>query len=863
MKNMNQAKYKIFSIIIILICLSVFPMLSEAGEVKITASDGATNDLFGSSVSVSGDYAIVGAYWDDDKGTQSGSAYIFKHDGTSWTQQTKITASDGGEYQVFGFSVCIFGDYAIVGAMNDDDNGTNSGSAYIFKRDGISWSQQFKLTANDGAAGDHFGYSVSVSGDYVIVGANGDDDNGSNSGSAYIFKRDGILWAQQAKLTAADAQQTDLFGKSVCISGDYAIVGAYLDDDDDMINSGSAYIFKRDGISWNQQTKITASDATESDCFGYSVSISGDYAIIGAHWDDDNGSKSGSAYIFNRDGTSWTQQAKITASDAASEDYFGKSVSIWGDYVIVGAYGDDSNGIKSGAAYIFKRNDTFWNQLAKITASDGAETDMFGYSVSISNDYSIIGAYGDDDYSGSAYIYNITNTNVAEISDPIDGSLLNSTSQTFMWNDSGANQYWLWIGTSEGDYDVYSGDQGTNTSVTVSDLPANQETLYVRLFSMVNGEWLHNDYTYTACDLTAEIQTPSSGSTLDSTTETFTWNDSGADGYWLWIGTTQGDHDVYSGNVGTDTSVVISDLPANGTTLYARLWTNVDGDWIYNSDLTYAACNMTAEIQSPAPGSALGATSETFTWNDTDASEYWLWVGTSEGDHDVYSANQGTGTSVLVSGLPVNLTLYVRLWSKVNSSWIYNDYTYTAHSVTLGEMMSPTPGSVLGSTNETFTWSDAGAEKYWLWIGISEGSNDIYSGGQQTNDPLLVTDLPGDGETLYFRLYSRVDGEWFYNAYTYTASSITKAEIQSPVPGSVLSSTTETFTWNNVGADQYWLWIGTTKGSNDIYSDNQGTNNSKLVTGLPDNGIILYVRLLSYVNGEWLYNDYTYTAVVP
>ncbi|MCP4127134.1 MAG: hypothetical protein GY753_08745, partial [Gammaproteobacteria bacterium] len=255
----------------------------------------------------------------------------------------------------------------------------------------------------------------------------------------------------------------------------------------------------------------------------------------------------------------------------------------------------------------------------------------------------------------------------AEISEPVPGSALGSTSATLTWNDTGADQYWLWIGTSEGDYDVYSGDQGTNTSVAVANLPANQETLYVRLMSKADGEWFYNDCTYTACDMTAEIQNPAPGSALGSATQTFSWNDSGAAGYWFWIGTSAGDYDVYSGNLGTGTSVTVSELPANGETLYVRLWSSVDGVWIYNTDYTYTACDVMAEILSPAPGSALGSATETFSWNDSGAAGYWFWIGTSAGDYDVYSGNLGTNTSVTVSELPANgETLYVRLWSSVD-----------------------------------------------------------------------------------------------------------------------------------------------------------------------------------------------------
>jgi hypothetical protein len=281
----------------------VLTSCAGAAEVKLNASDGAADDYFGRSVSISGDYAIVGAHGNADSGSNSGSAYIFKRNGISWGEQAKITASDGAASDYFGYSTAISGDYAIVGAHLDDDRGISSGSAYIFKRNGTSWIQQAKINASDGAANDHFSQSsVSISGDYAIVGAYLDDDRGSASGSAYIFKRNGTSWIQQAKINASDGATYDYFGISASVSGDYAIVGAYGSDDSGG-NSGSAYIFKRNGTSWSQHVKINVSDGAAGDHFGYSASISGDYAIVGAYLDDDRGSNSGSEYIFKRNGT--------------------------------------------------------------------------------------------------------------------------------------------------------------------------------------------------------------------------------------------------------------------------------------------------------------------------------------------------------------------------------------------------------------------------------------------------------------------------------------------------------------------------------------------------------------------------------
>jgi hypothetical protein len=386
----------------------------EDQQDKLLPADGAAGDYFGHSVSVSGACAIIGASGDDyNVISDSGSAYIFTPNDVNCSdldEAAKLTASDAARNDFFGHSVSISGDYAIVGAYKDDDNGADSGSAYIFYYNGTSWRQQAKLLAPDGAADDYFGIQVSISGDYAIVGALYDDDNGINSGSVYIFTPNDVdpnNWDQVAKLTASDGTAKDNFGWSVSISGDYAVVGAPADDNNGT-DSGSAYIFKRSGTSWREQVKLTASDGAAGDWFGWSVSISGDYAIVGALWDDDNGAYSGSAYIFKRSGTNWSEQAKLLAADGAADDYFGNSVSISGDYAIVGAHLDDNNGAASGSAYIFKRDGISWSQQAKLTALDGAVSDFFGCSVSISGAYAIVGAYQDDDNginSGSAYMF--------------------------------------------------------------------------------------------------------------------------------------------------------------------------------------------------------------------------------------------------------------------------------------------------------------------------------------------------------------------------------------------------------------------------------------------------------------------------
>jgi hypothetical protein len=320
----------------------------------LTASDGAESDLFGYYISISGDYAIIGAPHDDDMGPNSGSAYIFKNNGTNWIEEQKLTASDGAESDLFGF-VFISGDYAIIGAPYDDDMGTNSGSAYIFKNNGINWIEEKKLHTSHTTNFIGFGVTLSINRDYAIIGAPYDDDMGSNSGSVYIFKNNGTSWTEEQKLTASDGAADDWFGRCISMDANYAIIGTPHDDEMGS-NSGSAYIFKNNGTSWTEEQKLTASDGAADDEFGRRVSIDSNYVIVGAENDDVNGEDSGSAYLFKCNGINWVEEAMLLASDGADEDYFGTSVSIDGNYAIVGAARDNnSNGVYAGSAYVFER----------------------------------------------------------------------------------------------------------------------------------------------------------------------------------------------------------------------------------------------------------------------------------------------------------------------------------------------------------------------------------------------------------------------------------------------------------------------------------------------------------------------------
>ena len=397
-------------------------------QAQLTAGDGSAGDALGRSVSLSSDgsTALVGACLDDTAaGTDAGSAFVFVRNGSCWSPQAKLTASDGAATDEFGISVSLSrdGNTALVGAFFEDTPAANAGSAYVFVRSGSSWSQQAKLTAADGAVGDYFGCSVSLSGDgnTALVGAYNDDTPaGANAGSAYVFVRSGSSWSQLPKLVASDGAANDGFGSSVSLSGDgaTALVGAGGDDTSAM-DAGSAYVFVWDGSSWSQQGKLTAADGALFDHFGYSVSVSSDgsTALVGSHFDDTPaGTDAGSAYVFVRSDTTWGEQTKLTAADAAADDSFGFAVSLTdsGDVALVGVMQDDTTaGSNAGSAYVFVRSGTTWNQQAKLTANDGAASDYFGNSVSLSSDGSkaLVGASQDDTTAGidagSAYVFRL------------------------------------------------------------------------------------------------------------------------------------------------------------------------------------------------------------------------------------------------------------------------------------------------------------------------------------------------------------------------------------------------------------------------------------------------------------------------
>ena len=474
--------------------------------IKAVASDRAAHDYFGYNVSISGNYAIIGAYAEDEDASGlntlqvAGSAYIFESDGAgNWSEVQKLVASDRAANDRFGISVSISGDYAIIGATGAD---SNTGSAYVFERDGGgTWTEVQKLEAFDKGLGDYYGV-VSISGNYAIIGAQSEDQDGNNlntlaeAGSAYVYERDEFgYWDEVIKLIPSDRGAGDRFGTSVSVSGDNIIIGARLEDEDadglnTASNAGSAYVFERDAFgNWNEVQKLVASDRGASDQFGYSVSISGNYAIIGAFYEDEdaNGqntiSSAGSAYLFENDGAgTWAEVQKLVASDRGGSDLFGLSVSISGNYAIVGAYqeDEDADGLNTtsnaGSAYVYKRAGSGnWAEVQKLVASDRDVDDQFGLSVSISDNYAIVGANREDEDAdglntasdaGSVYILEAPNPPVFTSSTSAEVTENISTADVvldFQANDGDggaldANLTYALSGTDAGDFTLDADD---------------------------------------------------------------------------------------------------------------------------------------------------------------------------------------------------------------------------------------------------------------------------------------------------------------------------------------------------------------------------------------------------------------------
>lgn len=352
---------------------------------KLTPSNLGQNDQYGALVALSGNTAVVANRLNGAFG-----AYVFVQSENGWIRQATISG--------FG-PVDIHRNTIIGGAPGDNGHGINSGSAYVFVRIGETWTLLQKLTAPDGAADDAFGNSVAIDGATLIVGSEGDDNNnGTNSGSAYVFVRSGNTWSLQQKITASDGAPQDHFGDSVAISGNTLIVSS----------RESVHVFVRSGALWTEQATLTSPDPKDQDEFGSSVGVDSNTVVVSASSSEGLHPGSGAVYVFVRDGITWTLQAKLIVVDSPWVRGFGSPVAISGNKLIAGSPRDDRAGRDSGAAYVFIRSGTTWSQQAKLTATHAGESARFGHSVDITANFALVSAFRfgiSGINSGSAYAF--------------------------------------------------------------------------------------------------------------------------------------------------------------------------------------------------------------------------------------------------------------------------------------------------------------------------------------------------------------------------------------------------------------------------------------------------------------------------
>lgn len=425
-----------------------------AMQAYIKASNTDAGDRFGRGVAIYGDTLAVSAVWedssttgidgnqDDDTATDSGAVYVFVQSGGTWSQQAYLKASNTEAYDWFGRSVDIYGETIVVGAIGEDSAATgiggnqadnsasDSGAVYVFTRNGTTWSQEAYIKASNTEMDDWFGREVDVYGDTLVVTSEKEDssaigidgnqaaNSASDSGAAYIFSRSGTSWSQQAYIKPSNTGTNDRFGRDAALYGDTLVVGASWEDssaigvggnesDDSSENSGAVYVFTRDGTIWSQQAYIKASNTGAGDFFGRSVSIYDDTMVVGAYYEDSNatgvgGSQdndstadSGAAYVFVRNGTTWSQQAYIKASDTTTNDNFGDRVAIFGDVLAVTALG--GNATDSGAVYIYIRNGTTWSEGTYMEMSNTGVSELGeGPGVAIEDDTLVTGAHNED-----------------------------------------------------------------------------------------------------------------------------------------------------------------------------------------------------------------------------------------------------------------------------------------------------------------------------------------------------------------------------------------------------------------------------------------------------------------------------------
>jgi len=379
---------------------------------KLLATEPTDGAYFGADTAIDGGTMVASADGRDLAGENSGAAYAFDHDGQQWNRTGPLRPSAGVTEagDLFGEAVAIDGNTIVVGAPGDDENGSDAGAAYVFGRDGGNWTRIQRLSPADADAGDSFGQDVAVGSDLVAVGADGKSSKTSEAGALYLFERDGSGWSQAAKLAPADLNAEDYFGARVGVAdgGETVVTGAYGDDEAGE-RAGAAYVFGRDGGGWSQEAKLMPQDGNANGLFGSSVAIDGDTVLVGA-FGTLNGDEefAGAAYAFTRENGSFSSPVRLEPLTPSRGEFFGWEVGLHEEVAVVGAYGNSDGGDETGAAYLFSRSGGSWTEQTKLRPTDLAAGDRFGVSVATDEGTTVVTADGDGtagENTGAAYVF--------------------------------------------------------------------------------------------------------------------------------------------------------------------------------------------------------------------------------------------------------------------------------------------------------------------------------------------------------------------------------------------------------------------------------------------------------------------------
>jgi len=385
---------------------SLFLTTSITAQCEVQALRGlntTTKDFFGKSCDMEGDRLVVGAFAATTG--RPGSVHVFELVGDEWVQRARLVHSDGGGGDELGNSVGISGDWVIAGAeYYDGPAGSNSGAAYLWRRgaDG-KWSEVQKLVPDDSEAQDNFGEYVAIEGDVAVVGERFDEARGNNTGAAYVFERGpGDVWVQTAKLVGSQAARNDLSADTLAVEGGRILMASYRSDASGG-HSGSAYLFEKIGGSWTETAHLVANDGAGEMSRG--VAMHGDRIVLGARLESTNGGAAGAGYVFEKWNGSWIQTAKLVPASAKELDWVGEAVAVQGDRIVLSGHHHDQVGSNSGAAFVYELKDGQWVETKKLVSSAISPNDEFSFALSLSGDRLLATSPFDTSNRGSAYVF--------------------------------------------------------------------------------------------------------------------------------------------------------------------------------------------------------------------------------------------------------------------------------------------------------------------------------------------------------------------------------------------------------------------------------------------------------------------------